>query len=270
MWDLNVRVWDLAVVGKAQILKLNGRTVDAYDMTFSSDGHRLASCSRENSAQIWDLERGGEPLVLKGHAGDVTSLSFSLSGDRLASGSADKSVRVWDVEGGSEKLVLKGHTDSIWSLSFSTDGHRLVSGSTDGTVQLWDLVAGSAPLALRVNNGVTRVCFSPDGRRIASCSELNTVCVHEIDCQHLWRLRQTTDAEWRQAWFSALFHLRWLIQEERAKQCCEMTSGFTSPSPFGAAANVVALQDREGRVLLPELEKRRFRATMQLAGWFWY
>jgi hypothetical protein len=49
-----------------------------------------------------------------------------------------------------------------------------------------------------------------------------------------------------------------------------MTSGFTSPSPFGAAANLVALHDREGRVPLPELQKRHFRATMQLAGWFWF
>jgi hypothetical protein len=33
-------------------------------------------------------------------------------------------------------------------------------------------------------------------------------------------------------------------------------------------ANLVALQDREGRVPLAELQKRHFRATVQLAGWF--
>ena len=68
--------------------------------------------------------------------------------------------------------------------------------------------------------------------------------------------------------FAARFQLDWLIQEERAKQCFEMNSGLTSPSPFDAAANLVALQDREGRV--PELQERHFRATTALAGWFWY
>jgi hypothetical protein len=32
----------------------------------------------------------------------------------------------------------------------------------------------------------------------------------------------------------------------------------------------VALHDREGRVPLPELQQRHFRASMQLAGWFWF
>jgi hypothetical protein len=97
-----------------------------------------------------------------------------------------------------------------------------------------------------------------------------SVRIWEIDCQHLWRLRQAANAERNKAWFAARFHLHWLIQEERAKQCLEMTSGLTSPSPFGAAANLVALQGREGRVPLPELQKRHFRATFQLAGWFWF
>jgi hypothetical protein len=53
------------------------------------------------------------------------------------------------------------------------------------------------------------------------------------------------------ALFPARFHLHWIIWEERAKQCLEITSGLTSPSPFGAAANLLALQDRKGRVPLP-------------------
>jgi hypothetical protein len=70
--------------------------------------------------------------------------------------------------------------------------------------------------------------------------------------------------------FAARFHLHWLIQEERARQCCEMASGFTAPSPFVAVANLVTLRDREGRVPLPELQQCHLRATVLLAGWFWF
>jgi hypothetical protein len=141
----------------------------------------------------------------------------------------------------------------------------------DKTVSVWDPEGRAAPLVLQGHSdSVESVSFSPDGRRIASGSRDKTIRVGETNCQHLWRLRQATDAERHKAWFAARFHLHWLIQEERAKQCCEMTSGLTAPLPIGAAANLIALQDCEGRVPLSELQKRQFRATMQLAGWFWY
>jgi hypothetical protein len=97
----------------------------------------------------------------------------------------------------------------------------------------------------------------PDGRRLASRSQDGYILVWKIDCQQLWRLRQVTHAERNKDWCAASFHLKWLIQEERSKQVVEVT-------------NQVPLPSREGRVPLPELQKRHFRATMALAGWLWF
>jgi hypothetical protein len=91
-----------------------------------------------------------------------------------------------------------------------------------------------------------------------------TIRIWEIDCQHLWRLRQATDAERNKSWFAARFHLHRLIQEERARQCLEAASALTSPLPFGDAGTVIVLLDREGRVPLPELQTRYL---LMLSGW---
>jgi len=88
-------------------------------------------------------------------------------------------------------LRLIGHKNSVSGVSFSPAGNRIASGSGDGTVKIWDAGTGreifKTPIAdgfysvRRVFRKITgpdpdyfshlnsmSVCFSPDGKRIAS------------------------------------------------------------------------------------------------------
>ncbi|KAG1798246.1 uncharacterized protein HD556DRAFT_229452 [Suillus plorans] len=61
-------------------------------VSFSSDGTRIASGSRDHTVRLWNAATGqplGEPL--KGHTGAV---SFSPDGTSTASGSEDKTVQL--------------------------------------------------------------------------------------------------------------------------------------------------------------------------------
>jgi WD40 repeat protein len=107
-------------------------------VAWSSDGHRLASSSYDNTVRVWDTSSGHELCCLRGHESSVTSVAWCGDGRRLASGSRDKTVRVWDSADGKELLCLCGHEDEVYSLAWSNDSRRIASGSKDRTVRVWD------------------------------------------------------------------------------------------------------------------------------------
>jgi WD40 repeat protein len=114
-------------------------------------------------------------------------VSFSLDGKRIVSGSFDNTLKLWDAQTGQETLTLKGHSHWVNSVSFSPDGKRIVSGGEDGFgsyregaggVKVWDSATGQESLTLGSKDcSYTSVCFSPDGKRLASGDTDKTVKV---------------------------------------------------------------------------------------------
>ncbi len=118
--------------------------------SFSPDGSRIVTGSRDGTAKVWDARTGELLLELKGHSGDVTSASFSPDASLIATGSVDGTAKVWDARTGSASLDLIGHTGAVRIASFSPDGSRiLTSGIPTGnqdratTAKVWD--ARTAP-----------------------------------------------------------------------------------------------------------------------------
>ncbi|KAH9216225.1 putative WD-repeat protein, partial [Leptodontidium sp. 2 PMI_412] len=100
-------------------------------------------------------------------------------------------------------VTLEGHQRSVNSLAFSSDGKRLVSGSCDGVIKLWDSDSGELRTTIEAHsdsdgirpwfkghfpNSVNSVVFSPDDKRIASCSENGTVKIWDADSGKLWAM----------------------------------------------------------------------------------
>jgi len=165
-------------LGTAQKAVLPGHEWPVTSVSYSPDGARIASGSRDNTVRVWDARSGAELAVLRGHEEMVASVSYSPDGARIASGSDDNTVRVWDARSGAELAVLRGHENHVTSVSHSPDGSQIASGSWDNTVRVWDARSGAELAALRGHEGwVTSVSYSPDGARIASGSDDKTVRV---------------------------------------------------------------------------------------------
>ena len=173
-------------LGTAQKSVLKGHTAPVFCVAYSPDGGTLVSGSGDTTVRLWDVESSRELRVLRGHSDRVASVNFSPNGSRIASCSFDKTIRVWDAQTGQLLRVLLGHSGPVSSVSFSPDGLQIVTGSFDGTVRIWDpdladderivLQAlddenGDQLQVLRGHEGsVTTVCYSPNGRHLASSS----------------------------------------------------------------------------------------------------
>ncbi len=188
--DQTVRVWDLA---GQELLTYKGHAALASRVTsvcFSPDGKRLASAS-EAGVHVWDAAGGQRVHSLQGHPlrpNGFGSVCFSPDGRRLAAWSwDDHTVKVWDAAGGQEQLSIQPD-GYLTGVCFSPDGKRLASvswkriGATStvvhGEVKLWDAANGQELLSFQAHNAtITHVCFSPDGKRLATASVDQTVKV---------------------------------------------------------------------------------------------
>ncbi len=184
------------------------------------------------------------------HPGGLTALAFSTDGKRLASGGPDRIVRVWEVTSGRLALRLASHADAICAVVFLRDGKTLISGSKDGAIVLWNVQTGErvrgvvhlgqpltdlavspdgkvlisvggnsvalweAPTARYLRafppEGISRVAFSPDGKRLAKAAWAGAVWTADADSGKLLQTFPVPgggDA----ALVSAVFAGKWLV-----------------------------------------------------------
>ncbi len=167
------------------------RTDTVTRVSFSPDGKRLTSASGKGTVKVWNVQTSPEVTIINDHrpqaakraivtfrapSPDGKWLAFSPDGARLitAEGAA---VKVWDVENGNEVFTLQGGkaNGNFWSVAFSPDGTRIAGTGNAGTVTLWDAENGHETLLLgeesRWGNMAPSVCFSPDGKWLASTAE---------------------------------------------------------------------------------------------------
>jgi WD40 repeat protein/energy-coupling factor transporter ATP-binding protein EcfA2 len=156
-------------------LSLGGHEGSVSSATFSPEGSRVVTASRDRTARIWDAATAKQIAVLRGHDGFVLSAAFSPDGSRIVTSSDDKTARIWDAATAKQIAVLRGHNGRVNSAAFSPDGSRIVTASDDNTARTWDGATAKESAFLGGHKGsVLSAAFSPDGSRIVTASDDNT------------------------------------------------------------------------------------------------
>jgi RNA polymerase sigma factor (sigma-70 family) len=125
------------------------------------------------------------------HAGFIFSLAFTPDGKTLVSQGTD-CLRTWDVATGRQIRQFPEQSANWTGASLSADGKQVATGQ-GGAIHLWDVSTGQSLASFGSGvNSDRRVCFSRDGRLLASAAHPALSQIEIWDARtreqlHFWR-----------------------------------------------------------------------------------
>lgn len=191
----DVTVHDMKTHGVVFRVKGLGRLSTGSNMHFSPDSRTLAVNGGENFTALYEVPSGNELPALRVERQDDAIHwewpCFSPNGKLLATGDAEGIVRIWDL---SNRKVIQsfsvGKENGVNSMAWSPNSKQLAVGRYSersdnledlGTIKVWDAEKGdlSAELTGHTSESV-RVCFSSDGKLLASAGKAGNVRIWDI------------------------------------------------------------------------------------------
>ena len=162
---------------------------------FFPDGRQLLTAAADNTARIWDVERGGQSLLLE-NTGRAAAIAISKNllwigtgGGRVSSSEKGVdsiwSAQLWNAATGERIKTMaseNGHKWEVTAIAFSPDNRLLATGDLMGHVRLWDLQSGEVVEKLDGHGRykISAIAFLDNGTRLATASFDNTVLQWDV------------------------------------------------------------------------------------------
>jgi cytochrome c len=147
--------------------ELRGHGGPVRALAVSANGRLALSGSFDQSAILWDLDRGAALQVLRFHAGAVNAVAVLPDG-RFLTGGDDGRIAIWQPDDRAPARVIEGHEGPVAGLAASLDGRLVASASWDGTARVALLDGGGARVLRGHAGNVNAVAFGPGGRVVTA------------------------------------------------------------------------------------------------------
>ncbi len=162
-------------------------------MTYTPDGGKLVSASRDGTVRVWDLGNGRELLAYRGHAAPpdekvgadvfrVPAVAVSPDGVWVAS-SGSGEVQVWNLKTGKLKKKLTAPNQLlVRGLAFFPDGKSIATAGDDKFVRVFDIEGGKETATfVQQADRIEAMALSPNGKLIATVDTNGILAVYKAD-----------------------------------------------------------------------------------------
>ena len=153
------------------------------DLTFSTNGNKLALALQNGSMTVWSLQDNQtDPKVFHFQSPEgLMSIAFDPTGAMLVLGGAHGSVKLFDL---AQERYRNGfqaqHQNSIGGVVFSGDGLRIFSGDWNGLVRTWSVETGQAiGPPVRYESRIQTMAATADGQGWVAGTRHAVVHLHD-------------------------------------------------------------------------------------------
>lgn len=145
-----------------------------HNVAFSPDGKTLATCSADQTVQLWNTETGEQVCEPLQHTGWVFAAVFSEDGKRLLTACRDYQARLWDLDAPARPVIVTpAQSDEIYGICFLPGDEIFLVGLRDGEVSAWDCRQGkmiAPPDKQPDQDAVYSLSVSPDQSQVVIIS----------------------------------------------------------------------------------------------------
>ncbi|KAK9463915.1 WD40-repeat-containing domain protein [Lipomyces oligophaga] len=166
--------WELPTV-PAKVL--DDHTGEVWFVTFSNDGTKLASASKDFSVIIWDLTRYKQMLALRGHADGVTAVAWSPDDSTIITCGYDRLVKLWHAKNGQCMLSLS-FDDAVTSCAWLGSGDSFIIGSLDMERAITHWSIDGRLLQHMTGVRIYDLTLTPDNSRIIAISNEKRLSIY--------------------------------------------------------------------------------------------
>ncbi|KAI1800465.1 WD40 repeat-like protein [Daldinia bambusicola] len=146
------------------VLELDEHEDQVWQIKFSHDGTKLASCGKGKQVIIWDVSSFRPLHFLKDHDDGVGNVSWSWDDSMLVTCSQDRHARLWDVTTGACLKTFDRCQEPVTSCVWAADSKSFVTGALDKTHGLvqWS-ISGEKIYDWNCVHRVEDLAISPNG-----------------------------------------------------------------------------------------------------------
>jgi len=175
--DGEIKIFD-TTGGKLVVDIKNGHSDTVFDVSFSPDDKKLATCAADKFVKTFEVPSGKFIKAFEGHTHHVLGVGWKADGKLLASAGADNVVKIWDFDKGEQVRTIAGHGKQVTRLLFIGKTDQFVTCSGDQTVRFWNVNGGNTRNFSGSTDFLYAIGVSPDGAIVAAGGQEGIVRVY--------------------------------------------------------------------------------------------